>query len=35
MENIVKLNAPKRTEVPFTDLDGHRIILMKLRTSKE
>jgi hypothetical protein len=30
VEKIYELSRPSRREIAFTDLDGHRVILMKL-----
>ena len=30
VEKIYELSNPTRSEIPFTDLDGHRVILMRL-----
>ena len=30
VEKIYELSRPSRREIPFTDLDGHRVILMRL-----
>jgi catechol 2,3-dioxygenase-like lactoylglutathione lyase family enzyme len=30
VEKIYELSNPSRREIPFTDLDGHRVILMRL-----
>ena len=30
VEKIYDLSRPSRREIPFTDLDGHRVILMRL-----
>jgi hypothetical protein len=31
VEKIYELSNPTRREIPFTDLDGHRVILMRLQ----
>jgi catechol 2,3-dioxygenase-like lactoylglutathione lyase family enzyme len=35
VERIYELSNPARTEIVFTDLDGHRVILMKLRVPEQ
>ena len=32
VEKIYELSRPSRREIPFTDLDGHRVILMRLNS---